>query len=180
MQGPDAAPLIRDLAECRSQERHVETVVIERQLLVGIAGVEADVVALGTIECAARFVQHLQLNVEQVQSPPVQVAGDRDAEVSGARPDFEYPLEAGQVQPLDGTLVVSAESAQRIVEEIRGLMGIGITTRPAGLPGEGIQPSRGHVHLPAIKQGKASLIYHQRGGPLPLTCRHAAPDHVQR
>jgi hypothetical protein len=61
----------------RRQEGDVETTARKRRAAARITAVEADVLATSTLEAVPGLVEHLGLDVEQLDSPPAGPVGAR-------------------------------------------------------------------------------------------------------
>jgi hypothetical protein len=149
-QRADASRLVGHLAEHRRKERDVEVPVGEWERAAGVPGVEADVLKPGAVEGAACLVEHLRLQVEQLEPALGQPAGDFHAEVPRPWADLEHPIRRVEIAPVDHGARPAEESSDRVVQEDGGPVWIGHVACPSGLTEHGVEPSGGHEPLVRI------------------------------
>lgn len=81
---------VRHFPDHRSQESYIKGVVGEWKSLACLSGSEADITEAGPLERLPRLLEHLGLDVEQVESAGGEATSALDAEEARARSRFEH------------------------------------------------------------------------------------------
>ncbi len=126
---------IGNFPQNRDEKNDIETIILERQCS-GVALNEANVGLSGLDQLSPRLVQHLSLDVEQLQSPARDASRHLHAEVSRARANFEHMRILRQMKAVRQRFGRKDEPTERQFQGEGKLIGADATeTTPRPKPG---------------------------------------------